>query len=138
MKGTGRIALGRAEGPDDAERIGQEATAEAAFLLETLEELGFEASFETDSRGDVFMKLEWDVAGVDRLRTRYAGRGKKPLPHGSPLAGMTLAEASAWLAGHSEEEGAEALGGVSRATYYRRRKRLEERAARFPELPFSG
>lgn len=138
MKGTGRIALGRADGPDDAERIGQEAAAEAAFLVETLEELGFEVGFETDALGDVFMRFEWDVAGVDRLRTRYAGRGKKPLPHGSPLAGMTLAEASEWLSAHSEEEGAEALGGVSRATYYRRRKKLEERAARLPDLPFSG
>ena len=138
MKGTGRIALGRAEGPEDAERIGQEATAEAGFLVETLDELGFEIGFEADARGDVFMRFEWDVAGVDRLRTRYAGRGKKPLPHGSPLAGMTLAEASEWLSAHSEEEGAEALGGVSRATYYRRRKKLEERAARRPELPFSG
>lgn len=138
MKGTGRIALGRAEGPDDAERIGQEATVEATFLIETLEELGFEASFETDSRGDVFMRLEWDVAGVDRLRTRYAGRGKKPLPHGSPLAGMSAAEASEWLSAHSEEEGAEALGGVSRATYYRRKKRIDERAAKYPDVPFSG
>ena len=106
--------------------------------VETLEELGFEVGFETDALGDVFMRFEWDVAGVDRLRTRYAGRGKKPLPHGSPLAGMTLAEASEWLSAHSEEEGAEALGGVSRATYYRRRKKLEERAARLPDLPFSG
>lgn len=101
-------------------RYGKDALDE---LVKVLKAYGLEV--ETDTKGSrVKIRIchpEADQA--ERLRNRGGGRPKKRRVYDVSLE---------WLESHSVEEGMEALGGVSRRTYYRRleemRQRVQERS----------
>lgn len=137
MKNKAVIALGAAEDADHAASIEAAAREGAGRLLAALEEIGFETKFSTDEQGLVSLVFEWDQDSLTRLRTRDSGRRKVSLPEDSPLRGMTASQAAAWLEERGEKEGMAALG-VSRSSYYRRRRAATEAASELPDAPFEG
>jgi transcriptional regulator of acetoin/glycerol metabolism len=91
------------------------AGVEGATLDEAAEALG--GTVEHLNGGD-YLALLLDLDPESRRRSR-GGKPRKPLPEGSPLAGMGEAEAMSWALSHGVDELSQALG-VSRATAYRR------------------
>ena len=89
------------------------------FEIETLTE--------EDGKGEIMYALfTYDDLEVEERRTRNAGRRSKTPSIDSPLRSLDAAHALEWLDSHTVEEGMEALGGVSRAVYYRRKKSLKQ------------
>lgn len=89
------------------------------FEIETLTE--------EDGKGEIMYALfTYDDLEVEERRTRNAGRRSKTPSFDSPLRPLDAAHALEWLDSHTVEEGMEALGGVSRAVYYRRKKSLKQ------------
>jgi hypothetical protein len=111
-----------------------------AHLVQVLQAMGLQVTAEELPRGRsvqiAFAHLP-SRTEAERARTRGAGRHKKALslPKGSVFNSETpVAEAAAWLDGHTAQEGMAALGIASRTTYYRRvrdiRRALELQEAR--------
>lgn len=111
-----------------------------AHLVQVLQAMGLDVDVMELARGRAQLDFSHLPSRVEaeRIRTRGAGRPKKALclPESSVFNYDTpVAEAVAWLdAGHTVEEGMEALGIASRTTYYRRvrdiRRALEIQEAR--------
>ena len=82
---------------------------------------------ESNTGSDPFVSLDfkYDAEGLRTMRTRNAGRHRKEPGSGSPLDGLDAAAALEWLDAHTVAEGMEALGGVSRTVYYRRKRSLK-------------
>lgn len=70
--------------------------------------------------------FKYDTNELKVKRTRNAGRHRKTPDYNSPLDNLDAADALDWIESHTVEEGMKALGGVSRAVYYRRKKSLKQ------------
>lgn len=100
-------------------------------LSDLLSGFGINFEIETlmkeDGKGEIMYALfTYDDLEVKERRTRNAGRRSKTPSFDSPLRSLDAAHALEWLDSHTVEEGMEALGGVSRAVYYRRKKSLKQ------------
>lgn len=72
----------------------------------------------------VSLNFKYDQEDLRARRTRNAGRPRKEPGDDSPLDGLDAAAAIEWLDAHTVAEGMDALGGVSRSVYYRRKRSL--------------
>lgn len=108
-----------------------ESEKELNDLADLLSGFGINFEIETltkeDGKGEIMYALfTYDYLEVEEKRTRNAGRRSKTPSIDSPLRSLDAAHALEWLDSHTIEEGMEALGGVSRAVYYRRKKSLKQ------------
>lgn len=133
MRKHAEIFLGMAESVAAADELIEGAKAEATELINMLEGIAVDVSFKTSGSGRVVMSFDWEEERLKTLKTRNAGRRLIQSGWDSPLCEMTLAEALEWLSEHGEREGRDALGGVSRATFYRRRAQLALLAEQCPD-----
>lgn len=97
-------------------------------LCETLEALGMAVRLDESDSEAPRLSIDFpDPYEAEKLRNRGGGRPKaeaftlRDAATGLPL---TSRETLEWLEGHTVDQGREAMGGVSRRTYYRRLSEL--------------
>ena len=95
-------------------------SADLAKIVRVLNLAGCSAGVSRLNSGDVMcVEIPDDI---ERRLTRNAGIKRIGVPEGSPLSGMSEAEAMAWCKEHAIEEAAAALGIAVSTAYARIRK----------------
>ena len=130
---TGRyIPLEISNDPDvpAIKKVSEDTIKEINALADDLAAFGIEVQLRGSTCGhrasSVGLVIKYDTEELKVMKGHRAGRRAKLIPYDSPLIDLTVAQAADWLDSHTVAEGMDALGGVSRAVYYRRKKYLNQ------------